>query len=443
MKDLKSNVMFKVIIIFILILILLVPTFMVENLIFERESINKNAIKEVSKKWGSGQTITGPYIAIPYNTFYIEQNKDGKIEKKLNKQDWLYYLPESLNISGEILPEKRYRGIHEVVVYKTKLNIQGSFNPPKVISFNDSLAEVLYEKATLNLGISDLKGIVKQVSLNWDSNALFFNSGTSTTDLVSSGINTKIPISRNDSLSYNFSTDLILMGSQYLYFVPMGKTTDVNIKSNWTTPSFTGTFLPDKRTIDKKGFTANWNILHLNRNYPQSWKGNKYRLDKSEFGTDLLLPVDNYKKSNRVAKYAILFIVLTFLVFFFVEVLNKVFIHPVQYLLVGLALVVFYTLLLSISEYLLFNNAYWISTILTVLLITGYMKAVLKSFKISTLISGIVAIMYTFIFIIIQMEDYALLIGSIGMFLILCLVMYLSRKIDWYNIRIGNSKDLN
>ena len=229
-----------------------------------------------------------------------------------------------------------------------------------------------------------------------------------------------------------------LKGSQYLYFIPVGKTTDVTLSSNWQTPSFTGNYLPDERDISDSGFSANWNILHLNRNYPQSWIGSKYDVDNSSFGTDMLLPVDNYKKSYRVARYAILFIVFTFMVFFFVEVLNKVFIHPIQYLLVGIALVVFYSLLLAFSEHMLFNIAYLLAALLILILVTGYTAAILKSKKIGGLIFGILVVLYTFIFTIIQLEDYALLIGSIGLFIILGIVMYLSRKIDWYELKIGN-----
>tara|TARA_B110001452_G_scaffold227429_1_gene202332 strand:- start:106 stop:705 length:600 start_codon:yes stop_codon:yes gene_type:complete len=196
-------------------------------------------------------------------------------------------------------------------------------------------------------------------------------------------------------------------------------------------------YLPDERTVSSTGFNSKWNILHLNRNYPQEWIGNDYGIDSSSFGTDLLLPVDNYKKSYRVARYAILFLVLTFITFFFVEIMSKVFIHPIQYLLVGIAIIVFYTLLLSISEHIKFNLAYIIASILTISLVSLYTFSILKSKQIGLLIFGILLIMYSFIFTIIQLEDYALLIGSLGMFTILCIVMYYSRKIDWYNIKLG------
>ncbi len=421
----------------LLILLLLIPTAMVKDLIHEREMVQQSAIHEVSDKWGNGQTITGPYLAIPFDKYVKQVNSKDSTSKVVKIKQWLYVLPEKLNINGNILPEKRKRGIYEVVVYESGFDLSGRFAPLDFDELDINPNHVHLDKATLNIGISDLKGIEKQIGLNWKGQNVLFNSGTSTNEIVSTGINAPIDLSQPDSIEANFNLKLSLKGSQHIYFVPVGKTTDVALKSNWTTPSFTGNYLPDDREITPDGFLAKWNVLHLNRNYPQTWIGSQHRVDYSSFGTDLLLPVDNYQKSYRVARYAILFLVLTFLVFFFVEVLNNVFIHPIQYLLVGIALIVFYTLLLSFSEHMLFNYAYLLAMALTLGLVSGYVKAILKSNALTGMVSGILFILYTFIFSIIQLEDYALLMGSIGVFLILALVMYFSRKIDWYDIRLG------
>lgn len=437
MKNLKSNIYFKVGIIFFLILILMIPTSMVESLIHEREGVQTKAIDEVSSKWGNGQTISGPFISIPFDKYVTHFNVKDSINETIKLKEWAHFLPEELIIEGNIIPEKRYRGIYEVVVYESKLKIQGNFNNIDFKKFDIDKENVHFDKATVNIGIDDLKGIEKQVTINWNNKDISFNSGTSTKHIITSGINAIVPIRKDSIANYIFSTEIDLKGSQYLYFTPVGKTTDVNITSNWNTPSFTGMYLPDERAISNMGFNSKWNILHLNRNFPQEWIGNKYYIGSSSFGTDLLLPVDNYKKSYRVARYAILFLALTFTTFFFVEIMRKVFIHPIQYLLVGIAIIVFYTLLLSVSEHMKFNLAYIISSILTISLVSLYTIAILKSKQIGFLIFGILLIMYSFIFTIIQLEDYALLIGSIGMFTILCVVMYYSRKIDWYNIKLG------
>jgi len=437
MKTLKTNIYFKISIIFIIGLLLLIPTSMIKSLIREREFTQKNAIREVSSKWGKEQTISGPYISVPYYKYIKQYSKKDSSNKIVKIKEYIHFLPTDLTINGKIFPERRYRSIYEIVVYNSKLNISGVFDKMKFSDFDIPLQNIQFNKAIISVGISDLRGIEKQVILNWNNNKSLFNPGTITNDIIQSGINVKVPLTNDDNSSYKFSFDLDLKGSQMLYFTPVGEITNVNITSAWNNPSFNGAFLPDSRNVSNTGFTANWNILHLNRNYPQKWIGSNRNTNSSAFGVDLKLPVDNYQKSMRSIKYAILFIAFTFMVLFFVEVLNGIFIHPIQYILIGIALLVFYTLLLSISEYLNYYITFAISTFATLLLIVGYVKAILKSNKLSMLIGGILFILYTFIFIIIQLQDYALLIGSIGIFIILGMLMYFSRKIDWYNLKLG------
>jgi inner membrane protein len=438
MAKLKTNIYLKIGAIVLLIMLLMLPTTLVRQLIGEREYIKQEAITEVSSKWGRGQTLTGPYVSIPYHKYVKHIAARDSAEKIVKVKDWIHVLPESLNIEGQISPEKRYRGIYEVVVYDSDFRLSGDFAPLDLRSLDIDPKNIQFEKASLNLGISDLKGIEKQIELEWEGEKILFDSGLPSKDLAPSGINAPLNLPASWEAPSTFSLQITLKGSQYLYFVPVGKTTDLNMKSNWPTPSFTGTYLPDQREVNADGFTANWNILHLNRNYPQVWTGASHRVEGSTFGTNLLLPIDNYQKADRVAKYAILFLALTFMVFFFVEVLQQVFIHPIQYLLVGLALVLFYTLLLSFSEHIGFNAAYVVASLLTLLLVTAYTGAILKSRNIAALILGILLILYSFIFTIIQLEDYALLMGSLGLFLILGLVMYFSRKINWYDIQMGS-----
>ena len=358
------------------------------------------------------------------------------MKKTVKELHYLHILPENLEIRGSIHPEKRYRGIFEVVVYESKLKISGSYASFDLDALDVRKENMHLDKAAIHLGITDLRGIEDQTCLNWNNEEFSFDAGITNYDLINSGINLTLDLRKSIAEANTFTTELRLKGSQMLYFTPLGKTTDVLFESTWPTPSFGGKFLPDERNISQDGFNAHWNVLHLNRNYPQFWQRYDYPVNASVFGTDLLLPVDSYKKSDRVAKYAILFIVLTFLVFFFVEILGNVFIHPIQYLLVGLALVVFYSLLLSISEHLVFDIAYGISSVLTITLVSFYVKAILKSKQLALMVFGILLIMYAFIFIIIQLENYALLLGSIGIFTVLALVMYYSKNIDWYNIQL-------
>ncbi len=435
-KRLKNNIYFKIGTIIIIVLLLLVPTSMIESLITERESTQSLTISEVSSKWAEKQTITGPFISIPYNRYMKESTGKDSVQKTVQIREYLHILPSQLNISGTINPEKRYRGIYEVVVYNSKLNISGTFTMVDVKSMDIDPHNILFDKAEFVVGIDDLRGIEDEVNLLWNNEKISFNPGITSSDVVNTGINALLNIVPSDSTVYNFTLSLDLNGSQLLYFTPVGKVTDIALTSEWSNPSFNGAFLPDSREVNEKGFVAKWNVLHLNRNFPQSWTNNRHTIYNSSFGIDLLLPVDNYQKSYRSVRYAILFIGLTFLIFFFIEVLHKVFIHPIQYILVGVALIVFYTLLLSISEHLHYNFAFIISAIATLLLIAGYVRAILRSGSFTMLISGILTVLYTFIFVIIQLQDYALLIGSVGLFIIVGLVMYFSRKIDWYSLNL-------
>lgn len=441
MQTLKNSIYFKAAAIIVITLLLLIPTSMIKNMILERESTQREAIREVSSKWGEEQTLSGPFISVPYYRYIKEFSKKDSTEKVIQLKEYLHILPSQLTISGDIHPEKRYRGIYEIVVYNSKIDISGTFDKIGFNAFDIQRQHILFDKAEFIIGINDLRGIEEQVELVWNGTKIPFNPGVSSNDVVQSGINALLTLTSDDSSKYNFSLSLDLKGSQLLYFTPVGKITDINISSEWNNPSFNGAFLPDTREVTDNGFKANWNVLHLNRNYPQAWTNSRYSIDQSSFGIDLLLPVDNYQKSYRSIRYAILFIGFTFLVFFFIEVLNKTFIHPIQYILVGVALVVFYTLLLSISEHLKYNWAFAISALSTLLLVAGYVKAILKSGKLTILLLGILTILYTFIFVIIQLQDYALLIGSIGIFIILGLVMYFSRKIDWYNLNLNDKNE--
>jgi len=211
--------------------------------------------------------------------------------------------------------------------------------------------------------------------------------------------------------------------------------TSARITSSWESPSFTGAFLPDKREVNNNGFDASWKILNFNRNYPQQWMDHAQDFSTSEFGVYFLIPLDQYLKSMRSSKYSILVIALTFLVFFLVEILTGLRIHPFQYVLVGLALTLFYVLLLSISEQIGFNLAYLYSSCMIVTMIFAYSLSVLKNKVVALLMLLFMMLTYGFIYIIIQLESYSLLVGSLGLFLALSITMFLTRKVNWYGVK--------
>ena len=429
----KTSVTLKLLTITILMLLLLIPAFMIKSIIQERESLNIAATNEVSSKWADAQQINGPILTIPLIYEFEEENK------KTTTTKYWHLLPENLNIDGNVLPEKLKRGIYEVVVYKSTLSVSGDFNINHKPN-PQNLKEIQYDQAFLAIGISDLRGIQNQINLNWNGENLNVQPGSKLTDIIYSGITIDTPNLReqlNQNIIFDFTVNL--QGSKNLSFIPVGNTTSVKLKSTWPSPSFNGNFLPDDREVSEDGFSAYWSVLQLNRNYPQTWigSGNRQQMQESAFGVDLIKPIDDYQKSYRSAKYAVMTIALTFLIFFLVEILNKRKIHPFQYALVGLALCLFYILLVSISEHSNFNVAYGISAVGTIVMISLYSFSVFKKLNLSLILIATLFGIYGFLFVTLQLADYALLMGSVGLSLILGLTMYFTRNINWYNLHMG------
>lgn len=424
----KRSITLKIVSIGILILLLLIPAAMIQNLIRERQSRRDSVVKEISQKWGEGQTITGPFITVPFKTFF--KDNDGKTQFNLN---YLHILPETLDITGKMNPEVRYRSLFEAVLYNIKLKFSGNFKLPPSGQLNIDSKNILWDKAYLSLGITDMRGIQDKIVISFNKSAYDANPGLKTTDLAAAGVSTLIkPLLPNEANTFSF--DLNLNGSEQVSFIPVGEFNAVKINSIWPSPSFNGAFLPATRDVKKDGFSASWKILHLNRNYPQFWAGAQYKVTQSAFGVKLILTADIYQKSMRLSKYSIMFLVFTFAAFFLSEIINKQRIHPIQYILIGIAIMIFYTLVLSLSEHIHFNYAYILSATSVTLIISGYAKAIISKSRFALTILGILVILYCYLFIVLQLEDYALILGSIGLLIILALVMYITRKINWYEI---------
>ncbi len=393
-------------------LILLIPAAMITDLIRERSSTHEDAAKEISASWGKAQVITGPVIIVPY--------------RAAQRAGYAYFLPDTLRVSGAVTPEVRYRGIYETVVYSADLEFSGQFTPPDFSAWSVDPEAILWNEAVVAVGIADMHGIQERITLQWNSEAFDFDPGVQGDPALATGVSTRVPV--QDAGQFRFN--LQLNGSDTLQFVPVGEETHVALRSPWSTPSFSGAFLPDNRALSSDGFTAEWLVLHLNRPYPQAWRGTTTGLAESAFGVRLLLPVDHYRKSLRAATYAVLVIALTFLTFFLSEVLLRKRAHPFQYVLVGLALCLFYSLLLALSEHIPFNGAYAIATCATVVAVTGYLRSVFGNH--SYLVGAILVVVYGFMFLLLQLEQLALLIGTMGLFVALAITMYFSRGIQWF-----------
>ena len=437
--------LFKSALVGALILLLLIPTAFIQNLVSERQDRERQAVAEIGSHWGGSQTVTGPVIGIPYYDTVSDNTGRQSVKR------WAYFLPDKLDIHASIVPEKRYRGIYEVIVYTTKLDIQGNYKSLPLEEIGLSSSAMLWKEARLFFDISDIQGLNEDVVIKMGTSpgtggaaavsaVVPMAAGSRTTEQFGNALSAPLPdgfgeLASKGSMSggpaLEFSTTVQMKGSADLLFVPVGKETKVSASSSWPSPSFTGSALPDVRTIGKSGFVADWKVIALHRKFPQQWKQGSYDLATSGFGVNLIVPVDAYQQTTRSVKYAILIILLTFTAFLLIEWIYNLPMGALQYVLVGFALCIFYTLLLSLSEYLGFNAAYGLAAAATIGLIGWYVGVMLHSRKMATFISFLLVVQYGFVFILIQLEDYALLMGSLGLFVTLAIVMQASRKIKW------------
>lgn len=420
-----NSLLWKGMITGMLILVMFIPTVFVMNLVEERKERQQEVIKEVSSKWADSQVVSGPFLMIPYS---FQQKTDAKTVETITQ--YMVVLPEVLNASGSITPHIKSRSIYKVALYQSDLHLQGHFNLRNIAAVPGET--IRWQEAILCMGVSDTRGIVAQVTGSWNGKPVLFDAGMAANAMAARGMSVPVDLSATPlQESYTFHIPVKLKGSEALELLPLGKSTTLSLQSPWSSPSFIGKFLPDHQS-KQKGFAAKWQVLHFNRDFPQVWKNQQFKAADFAFGVSLLQPTDNYAKTLRSVKYAILFIGLTFGFFYLLEIMLARRVHPVQYVLVGLALVVFYTLLLSIGEILSFNAAYALATGATVGLIGLYARQMFGTWKNGWLIAGFLLGLYTFIFLLIQLEDTALLAGSIGLFLLVALAMYFSKKIEWY-----------
>jgi len=420
-----QSITFKAMIVAALTLILLIPNKMIQNLIEERQERSYETVAKINEKWSKAQTICSPILSIPYEVH------DSTRQVVSVKSHQLNIIPEELTVDVKLFPEERYYGIYKTILYKSDINISGTFGK---INLNAIKADkILWEEATITMGVSDLKGITSNLNFT-------FNNQSYTAESKGNDYNMgkKLVVSIQDSELFEkekstFKCQLNLNGSSNMEFIPVGKSTKVQVAGAWKSPGFIGKFSP-QYTLDETGFDATWNIMHFNHSIPESWQDDEveFLMDDASFGVDLVDTVNHYQQNMRSAKYALMFIALTFVVFFFVEVLTKKRIHPIQYLLVGIALILFYSLLLSISEQINFAVAYLIAALATIGLITIYAHSIFKSGIQTGILAAILCLLYLYLFVILQLEDVALLVGSVGLFIILGVIMFVSRKITFY-----------
>ena len=438
-SSIQSSHMLRLLLVGFLVLLLQIPITMISGLITERQKRHNEAVEEVTAKWGKIQIMTGPALVIPYKHRWTEIGAKGQ-QVVQTEVRYATFLPDRLQARGKIESEARYRGIFFVPVYQIRLDVEGEFSQPSFSAWGIDSTNVLWDRVQLFVGISDSRAIQAQTNLTWNGQQIAFLPGTGDFgNIAKAGIHVPLRSELLQAKRFTFSFPLTLNGSKGAYFIPFGRDTVVNLKANWNSPSFQGNWLPSDRTISPNGFEATWKIPFLGRNYPQAWTSvtdMQKVIETSRFGVDLIVPVDEYRMSERSVKYARLFILLTFACLWLIEVLAKVRIHPVQYLLLGAAMCIFYLLELSLSEHIGFSVAYVIASIAVVVMVTTYGKVILKSLRQASIIGIVVAALYGYLYVLLRNEDYALLIGSIGLFVILGLIMFLTRGVNWYRAKV-------
>ncbi len=444
----RLGILLKIGAICLLVGLLLIPLGMIGGLLADRQSFQKEAVESISSVWGHQQLICGPVLAVPY-AYKHTVVRDKYVDGHLTQVDVVelvdataYFLPDSLTITGKVTPEIRQRGIYDAVVYNTRLELAGDLNPDFAAAGIEA-ERIDWDKARVYLGVSDLRGIrsVGVFKVAGQKEAAFDSS-----DGVPGAF---LPLAAKlDSVkpgtAFPFTLEVIVQGSKRLDFAPVGKTTSITLQSPWPTPSFVGASLPFERSLDAAGFRANWQSSHLSHGFPQNWTNRTAtnqdianKISDASFGVRFTTPVDGYGMVERARKYGVLFFVLIFAVFFVFEIVAGLRIHPLQYALVGAALCLFFIGFLALSEFWTTGWAYAVAAVACTVLVSLYSWNFLRARDRTLVIAGGLSATYGYLYFVLQSQDYALLAGTLALFAVLALVMFCTRRIDWYALDPG------
>jgi inner membrane protein len=421
----------RVVMLGILILIMLIPLTMISDLVSERSYRRYEVENQIAEQWGGYQVVSGPVLMIPYVTRSTYTRTDGSIGETVTERT-AYFLPENLAIAAKMDSERRRRSLHDVLVYASQIELSGAFAAANFAEWNIPAGDIKWNEALLLFGVSDLSGVVS-LDMSLANKALKPASGPVGAKLFQNGLQARAGLEAGKS--HAFSIKLSLNGSSALQFLPMGNATAIDMSSDWPDPSFIGTFLPQTRTIKNDGFTAHWESTYISRPYPSQWRAGEGPADftGSAVGVELARPGDIYQQSDRIVKYGLMVIGLTFATIFVVGLLTDVRAHMVQYLLVGGSICIFYLLVLSLSEQIRFDLAYGIASAVDIAVVSLYVARTIRRL-IGLVIAAVLALIHAWMFVLLQMEDFVLLSGTMGLLLALVTVMYVTRNVDWYRI---------
>jgi inner membrane protein len=371
---------------------------------------------------------------------------DGRVESRELEETTVataYFLPDSLEVSGDVQTQTLHRGIYDAAVFRGEITLSGKFAAPDMAALKIDPKDVLWKDAAVTLAVSDLRGTREGLVLDWNGKKTQLQPGSQLPGYTT-GVTAQIGGDQPITVPGTFSIALDINGSGGIFFAPFGMQNQVTLKSNWPDPGFRGAFLPADRTVRPDGFDAKWKVSYYGRDYPQRWTSrsgnerfNTNSVTASLFGAQFLRILDAYRYVERSIKYGVRFFVLVFTTFFLFEITARQKIHPLQYLMVGAALCLFYLALLSASEFIGFSLSYLIAAVAATGLITWYCSHFLGGGMRTLMIGGGLLGVYTFLYITLRQQDYALLMGTIALFIVLALVMSVTRKVDWYARDLG------
>jgi inner membrane protein len=432
----------------VLVALLHIPLAMTNGVLRERQGFQAQATDEIAGVWGRQQLVTGPVLAVPYayNTQVIRSKvvngRAVQVEETELASATAYFLPELLTVDGAVEPEVRHRGIYDAVVYSTKLRLAGNFQPDFAAA-GIAADRIDWEKARVLFGVSDLHGVrsVGPLKLGTEKEAAF--------ESADGGTDAFLPLAAKVTgvtagAKLDFVFDATLQGSRQLDIAPVGKKTTAALQSAWADPSFTGASLPVTRAVGPAGFKAEWETSHFSRGFPPSWTNRLVKdadmagkIRAASFGVTFSQPVDGYRLAERAQKYGVLFFVLVFAVFFLFEITAAVRIHPLQYAMVGAALCLFFLGFLALADFWTTGRAYGAAATACTLLVSGYAWSFLRTGRRTLVIGGGLGATYGYLYFVLKSQDYALVAGTAALFGALALVMYCTRKINWYSLEMN------
>lgn len=430
---------FKFFVIGGLILLLMIPLMIVYGLVYERQSNARTVSREVAGNWGADQYLSGPFLIVPYTVKRMVGGKDQQYEREVTRQ--AVFLPEQLDVAGKAWSKMLTRSIYDVSVYQAKMTLTGNFARPDIARLDPGVVDIHWQGAVIALGLSDVSGLKSGAELILDGvrkAVLEPSPGAPQGKGAISGIHARpfANFTAKDQAPDGFGFELALefSGSSSLMVAPAGRKTNVQLNSDWPHPSFTGAFLPLKRSISADGFSASWSVPHLARSVPQSWSGNVAVLNKftgTMSGVRFYIPIDTYDLVNRAVKYGVMFLAVAFGSVFVLELLAGQRIHAVQYLFVGFTMILFYVLLLSLAEHMGFARAYGIAAGVTGGMLSLYVGMVMRSRLKGLIMIGVFALLYGLLYFILSLEDYALVAGAITGFTLLTVTMFATIRVNW------------